>query len=110
MASNAALDPEDFLTDLFKDPRPVGLNLRCQEPLFTDLEPGQSGRTPTAVLSCYEIRHVLSPAGGVRENTKVPSSDAPPPRQWAGMVHHRRHESANHVIATVRLILQYRFI
>ena len=57
-----------------KDARPVGLDLECQRPEFTDLERAPSGRKPTAVLSCYEIRHVLWPAGGVRESTRVPST------------------------------------
>ena len=61
------------LADLFKDPRFLAPNLRCQQPLFTDLEPGQTGRTPTAVLSCYEIRDELSPFGGVRVETRHPA-------------------------------------
>ena len=61
-------------TNNLKDVRPVRIDLVCQPPTFTDLERAQRGRRPTAVLSCYEYRHVLSPAGGVRESTQVPST------------------------------------
>ena len=54
------------LSDHFGDPRSVALGLQCQQPDFTDLDRGQGGRRPTAVLSCYERRQVLSPAGGLR--------------------------------------------
>ncbi len=52
----------------------MSIDLVCQQPVFTDLERAQRGRRPTAFLSCYEYRHVLSPAGGVRESTQVPST------------------------------------
>jgi tetratricopeptide (TPR) repeat protein len=60
------------VSDHFKDARSVVLDLQCQQPVFADLQRGQSGRRPTAVLSCYEKREVLSPAGGVRVQTAEP--------------------------------------
>jgi tetratricopeptide (TPR) repeat protein len=62
------------LSDHFTEARSVALNLQCQQPVFANLERGQGGRRPTAVLSCYENRQVLSPAGGVRVHTSEPAT------------------------------------
>jgi hypothetical protein len=60
--------------DFFRDTRLAALDVQCQQPIFTNLERGQGGRGPTAILTCDEIRQVLSPAGGVRERTRVPTT------------------------------------